>query len=143
MLFINSDEEGGNKTDDDMSGESGSIEWEETVERTEEDDERLQAGVSFGPQGWWDPRKDASVEERLSRKYAKELAERRVEEEVVEEARVSEQVGIEAERVRKRKSIGGTARGGESASGTPERRMNSGKSSGKGKRPHAGGSSLG
>jgi hypothetical protein len=63
MLFIESDDEA---KEDDESG--GSVEWEEDHVWDSDDQERMQVGVNFGADGWYNPAHHASAEERMREK---------------------------------------------------------------------------
>lgn len=64
MLFIDSDEEVG-AGDNESGGSGGSVEWQEDHAWDSDDHARMQLGVRFESDGWYDPRLHKSVEERL------------------------------------------------------------------------------
>jgi hypothetical protein len=65
MLFIDSDE-GEERFEDDESGDR--VEWQEDHVWDSDDNERMQPGVRFGPDGWYNPQHHNSVQERLQAK---------------------------------------------------------------------------
>lgn len=66
MLFIDSDDGGEERYEDDESGDS--VEWQEDYAMDSDDQERMQPGVRFGPDGWYNPQIHDSVQERLQAK---------------------------------------------------------------------------
>ncbi|KIW01201.1 uncharacterized protein PV09_07249 [Verruconis gallopava] len=121
MLFIDSDPEESQDMcpDDDESGGSGSVEWEESLDWDEEDHQRMRPGVVFGPDGWWDPKVHKSAHDRLEQEKEMKARERLWSE------RIKEDDGSPALSPRNRRKSSGFS-GSSSPGGMPVHRRASG-----------------